>query len=181
MEIKALDLFQAYSENKLPKDGGFIVSSFLAETSPYSIYEIVGYSSVKNIYLADDGLTFQSDGNKLFVLVEPVTYPKKYIEPFRRDSREKIPHRFAELDIISTKDQSKIMVSKEPIMSYSSFTIMRPTGLNFSFVFFNRPDVADSLKLFFEKTLNKESNVPRGDATNGAKAIIKSLERFSVF
>ena len=181
MEAKALDLFQAYSESKMPKDGGYIVSSFLSETSPYSIFEIIGYSSVKNIYLADNGLTFQSDGNKVFVLVEPVTYSKKYIEPFRRDSKEKIPHRFTELEIITARDQSKVMVSKEPIMSYGSFTIMRPTGLNFSFVFFSRPDVAESLKLFFEKTLNKEANIPRGDASTGAAAILKSLERFSIF
>ena len=99
MAPKALDLFQAYSQDKLPREGGYIVSSFFSETSTYSIYEVVAYSGVKNIYLTEEGLTFQTDGSKLFVLVEPPTYPRKYIEPFRRESSQTIPHRFSELDI----------------------------------------------------------------------------------
>jgi len=33
MAIKALDLFQAYSQNNLPKEGGYIVSSFFNKNS----------------------------------------------------------------------------------------------------------------------------------------------------
>ncbi len=47
-DAKALDLFQAYNEGKLPEDdGGYIVSSFFDANSTYSIYEIVAYDNVK--------------------------------------------------------------------------------------------------------------------------------------
>ena len=164
MPIRALDLFQAYSSNSLPKDGGFIVSSFLKETSSYSRYEVIAYSAVKNLYLSAEGLTFQSDGNKIYILVEPSNYAKKYIEPFRRDTEEHIPHRFNELDILITKNQTKVMVSKKPIMTYTSFTIVRPTGINFSFVFYRLPDILESTAAFFEKTLNSEAKIPKTDS-----------------
>ncbi len=179
MEIKALDLFQAYAEDKLPKNGGFLISSFLNETSTYSKFEVVAYSAVKNLYFSPDGLTFQSDGNKLFVLVEPPSYPKKYMEPFRRDSGEHIPHRFNELEIITARDQSKIMISKEPILTYGSFTIMKPTGINFSFVFYRLENVLDSIRLFFVETLNKEAKIAKRDAEAATKVIIKGLSSFT--
>ena len=180
MAIKALDLFQAYTQDKLPKGGGYIVSSFLNERSTYSQYEVVAYSAVKSLYLTSDGLTFQSDGNKLFVLVEPPTYHRKYIEPFRRDSGDKIPHSFSELKIHTAKDQSKIMVSNEPVFTYGSFTIMRPTGINFAFVFYNLEDVMESVRLFFEKTLNQEAKVPKSDAKKASAIIIERVGQFTV-
>jgi hypothetical protein len=181
MAVKALDLFQAYSNGNLPKDGGYIVSSFLSETSAYSRFEIIAYSAVKSLYLSSDGLTFQSDGNKLFILVEPANYPKKYIEPFRRDTNEHVPHRFNEMEIFSAKNQSKVMVSKEPIITYTSFTILKPTGINFAFVFYNLPDVLDSIKMFYEKTLNQEAKVPAHDAKNAAELIVDGLKKFTIF
>ncbi len=181
MAIKALDLFQAYSQNKLPKEGGYIISSFFSENSTYSKYEIVAYNGVKSLYLSEDGLTFQTDGNKLFVLVEPPNYPRKYIEPFRRDSKEQIPHRFSELEILVAKNQTKIMISKEPIIAYSAFTILKPRGMNFSFIFYNLPDVFETIKLFFSKTLNKEAKVPQADAEKAAQAIIEGLKKFSIW
>jgi hypothetical protein len=140
----------------------------------------VAYSAVKSLYLSTEGLTFQSDGNKLFVLVEPATYQKKYIEPFRRDTHEKIPHRFAELDILTTKDQSRLMVSKEPIVTYGSFTILKPTGINFAFIFYKLPDLMASLERFFEKTLNQEARIPRSEAKKAGDLIIQGLGRFKI-
>ena len=180
MAVKALDLFQAYSQEKLPKEGGYIVSSYLSDTSTYSIFEIVAYSNVKNLFLSEDGLTFQSNGNKMFVLIEPPTYPKKYIEPYNRDSQEKIPHRFSELKSHTTRDQSKIMVSGQPIMTYGSFTIMRPTGVNFAFVFYALPDVEQSIKMFFEKTMNQEAKIPQGDAREATVLVLECLQQFTI-
>ncbi len=181
MQAKALDLFQAYSQNKLPREGGYIVSSFFNEQSTYSKYEIVAYNGVKSLYLSEDGLTFQTDGNKLFVLVEPPNYPRKHVEPFRRDSREQIPHRFSELEILTAKNQTKIMISKDPIIAYSAFTIFKPKGIDFSFIFYNLPDVFDTIKLFFTKTLNREAHVPQNDAAKAAEAIIRGLKKFSIW
>ncbi len=181
MAAKALDLFQAYSQGKLPKDGGYIVSSFFDETSAYSIYEVVAYSGVKNIHLSSEGLSFQTDGNKLYILSEPVNYAKKFIEPVSRSRKEQIPHRFSELDIYTTKKQFKIMVSKAPIISYSSFTILKPAGINFSLCFYNLPDILDTLSFFFNQTLTREAGIGKADSKEAAKIIINNVKKFSVW
>src|SRR5208337_1189634 len=137
MKAKALELFKAYSDSQLPSDGGYIVSSFLDETSSYARYEVVAYSGVKSIVLTEEGLTFQTDGKKLFVLSEPPSYAHKAMEPFRRTDREQIPLRFSELNILATRNQTKVMVSREPLMTYGSFTVLKPSGINFSFIFYN--------------------------------------------
>lgn len=180
MAVKAMDLFDAYSKNMLPSDQGFIVSSFFSVNSAYSRYEVVSYNNVKSIYPAEEGLTFQTDGKKMHILVEPANYPKKAEEPFVRSSNEQIPHRFSELDLHTCKNQTKIYTGKDAVMSYTSFTIMKPTGLNFAFIFYFLPDVYDSLALFFEKTLNKEAGVPLLDAKKVAKPLaLKIKDRIS--
>ena len=180
-ELKAVDLFKAYSESKLPSDGGYIVSSFLDEHSAYSRYELVAYSGVKSIVLTPDGLTFQTDGNKLFVLAEPPNYAQKHLEPFRRTAKEQIPHRFAELDILTTKNQTKVMVSKNPLMTYGSFTILKPTGENVAFIFYNLADVLTSISKFFSAALNKEAGVPKTEAEKAAHLVVEGLKKFTIW
>jgi len=181
MPAKALDLFQAYSQEKLPRDGGYIVSSFFDPSSTYSHYEVVGYSGVKSIQVTEEGLVFQTDGNKLFVLVEPPTYARKHEEPVNRVTGEQIPHRFSELEIYTAKNQTKVMVSKDPVMTYTSFTILKPTGINFALVFYNLPDVLASLGSFFTQTLNKEAGVPQIDSKKAADFIIQGLRKFTIW
>jgi hypothetical protein len=181
MPVKALDLFQAYGQNKLPAEGGYIVSSFFQEQSSYSTYEVVAYNGVKALYLSEEGLTFQTDGNKLYVLAEPAAYTNKHEEPFRREKRFQVPHRFSEMELVTARNQTRVMVSKEPILAYSSFTILRPTGINFAFFFFNLPDVLDSIAVFFEKTLNREAAVPQTDARKAAGLITRGLQRFTIW
>lgn len=179
MSVKALDLFQAFNDNALPTTGGYIVSSFFDVHSKYARYEIVSYSGVKNIFQSEDGLTFQSDGKKIYILAEPPTYPKKFIEPYVRDKAELIPHRFSELHIQVAHNQTKVMFSKEPVNSYSSFTILRPTSINFALVFFPAPDLAQTMTLFFSKTLNREAGVPQADAEKIAAAITGCLAKLA--
>jgi hypothetical protein len=181
MATKALDLFQAYAQDKLPREGGYIISSFFQESSAYAKYEVVAYSGVKALYLSEDGLTFQTDGNKLFVLSEPMNYSRKHVEPFRRDSHHQIPHRFTELEILTAKNQTRVMISKEPILTYSAFTILKPTGMNFAFIFFNLPDVLDTMERFFQKTLNQEAGIPVNDASKASKNIVDGLKHFTIW
>jgi len=171
MPVKAMDLFDAYQKSALPKDQGFLVTSYFSNNSAYSRYEIVSYANVKSIYPNDGGLTFQTDGKKLFILVEPANYPQKGLEPYVRPTEEQIPHRFSELECFPCKNQSKLYYGKDAVISYGSFTIMRPTGMNFAFIFYNLPDLYDSLKLFFEKTFNREAGVPLNDAKKCAAAV----------
>jgi hypothetical protein len=176
MPLKAMDLFEAYASDKLPKDEGYIVSSFFNTSSAYSIYEIVSYSGVKSIYVTDTGLTFQTNGKKLHILIEPASYPNKAIEPYVRANNEQIPLRFNELEILTAKNQTKIMIAKKPVMSFSSFTILKPTGINFALVFYQMPDLYDTVTLFFEKTLNQEAGIPQQDAKKSAKRISAIME-----
>ena len=180
-DVKALDLFQAYNEGKLPQDGGYIVSSFFKNNTPYSIYEVVAYGGVKNITVGGEGMTFQTDGCKLHILVEPAMYSKKYIEPVSRERGSSIPFRFNELNIHNSKNQYKIMVPKEPVITYSSFTILPPTGINFALCFYNKPEIFDTLEFFFVQTLNKEAQVPKKDSEVAAKLIIEGVKKFNVF
>ena len=93
----------------------------------------------------------------------------------------KWPHRFNELEIPTAKNQTKVMVSKIPTMTYSSFTILRPTGINFSLLIFNTPDVLNTMEYFFTETINKEAGVPKSDAKKAAAYIVEGIKRFSIF
>ncbi|MDR2019424.1 MAG: hypothetical protein LBQ14_01510 [Treponema sp.] len=177
MAIKAMDLFEAYAQDKLPKDQGYIISSFFSNNSAYSIYEIVSYSGVKSIYLTETGLTFQTNGRKLHVLIEPASYPNKSIEPYVRSNNEQIPLRFSELETIVAKNQSKIMIAKKPLDSFSSFTILKPTGINFALVLYRLPDLFETVAAFFEKTFNKEAGIPMVDAKKGSKKVAEIIEK----
>jgi hypothetical protein len=177
MAVKAMDLFEAYEQDKLPKDEGYVISSFFNDNTAYSIYEIVSYSGVKSIYLTETGLTFQTNGRKLHILIEPASYPNKSIEPYVRSNNEQIPLRFSELEQITAKNQSKIMIAKKPIDSFSSFTILKPTGVNFSLVFYRLPDLFNTLATFFEKTFNQEAGIPQYDAKKGAKRAAEIVEQ----
>ncbi|MCF7937650.1 MAG: hypothetical protein K9L68_03530 [Spirochaetales bacterium] len=181
MALKAVDLFQAYHDDMLPREGGWIVTSFFDPNSTYSKYEVVAYSGVKGIFLNEEGMTFQSDGNKLFVLVEPPSYPKKQVEPYIRDTKQQIPHRFSELNTYTTKNQIRVLVSKEPVMTYSSFTITTPHGLDFSILFYNLEDVYDTIDDFFQKTFNREGGIPRTDARNASKLVVEGLKKFTIW
>jgi hypothetical protein len=176
MPVKAMDLFDAYAKNALPKDLGYIVSSSFSTHSVYSHYEIVSYNNVKSIYPSEEGLTFQTDGKKLFVLVEPANYPNKAMEPYVRSTAEKIPLRFSELDSHTCKNQTRVYWGKDAVMSYGAFTVARPAGINFSFCFYNLPDMHQSLQLFFEKTLSKECSVPMADAKKIAAAVATAVK-----
>ena len=176
MSVKAMDLFDAYQKSALPKDEGYLVSSFFSTHTAYSRYEIVSYANVKSIYPQDEGLTFQTDGKKLCVLCEPSNYHQKGIEPYVRSSGEQIPYRFNELDVHTCKNQTKIYYAKKSIITYGSFTVMRPTGMNFAFVFYKLPDMFDSMGLFFEKTFNKEAGVPLTDAKKVAAQVMDKVK-----
>ncbi len=176
MPIKAMDLFDAYQKSALPKEEGFLVSSFFSTHTAYSRYEVVSYANVKSIYPNEAGLTFQTDGKKLYILVEPSNYHQKGMEPYVRPSNEQIPLRFSELELHTTKNQSKVFYGKNCVHTYGSFTIMRPTGMNFSFVFYKLPDVYESLQLFFEKTFNKEAGIPLADSKKIAAAVTEKVK-----
>ena len=61
-------------------------------------------------------------------------------------------------------------------MSPTAPSIARPEGINFSFCFYQFPDIHQSLQLFFEKTFNKECSMPLPDAKKVAAASPKHIK-----
>jgi len=181
MAEKVMDLFEAYNQDKLPKDHAYIVSSFINGNNGYSIYEVISYSGVKDIYPEGEGLTFQSQGKKMHMLIEPPTYPKKATEPYLRDKEDRIPLRFMDLDLITARNQSKIFIGKKPKESLTAFTVAKPEGFNVSFVFYELPDLYDNLTKFFEHTFNKDAKVPQADARKAAKMVVEVVEKQMAF
>ena len=175
--VKFRNLFDAYAMGKLPFANGYIVSSFFSESSAYSIYEIVSYGGVKEIFPTATGLQFVAGGKKLHILVEHDTYAKKYEEPVSRAEGERIPKRFSELETIIAKNQTRIMVAKEPNELTGSFTILKPFSLNFAVVFYQLGDMYKSLADFFEKSLNLQRKVPQSDAKKAAALIATTAEK----
>jgi hypothetical protein len=175
--VKYLNLFDAFKQNKLPAEQGYIISSFFSETSAYAIYEIVSYAGVKNIFEAGDSLQFTSGGKKLYILVEPATYNNKPVEPVSRSRSdgESIPKRFYELEILTAKNQTKIMIAKEPDELTGSFTILKPTRMNFSIVVYELPDIHETIVGLFTESLNMDRKVPQADAKRAAQAIAKVI------
>lgn len=165
------ELFGAYNKGELPTQGGYIVSSFFDDSSTYTKYEVTSYNNVKDIFVNEEGITFQADGMKIFVLVEPANYAKKHIEPTYRDSFHSIPYRVKEVETFTSRRQDTIMVGKEPVMSFGSFTVLKSVGNNFSYVFYMGDDIEDSIEKFFADSIWKDARVPKGDAQNAAKTI----------
>jgi len=176
-DVPFRNLFDAYKLGKLPFGQGYIVSSFFSERTAYSIYEIVSYGGVKEIFPSETGLQFVAGGKKLYVLVEHDTYAVKYMEPVSRAQGESIPKRFNELETIIAKNQSRIMVAKEPNELTGSFTILRPNSLNFAVVFYQVADVYKAMGDFFLDSLNRQRKVPQGDAKKAAQLITATVAK----
>ena len=180
-DLKAMELFKAFGADKLPKDHAYIVSTFVNAKSGYTIYEVISYSGVKAIYIEGDGLTFQSSGKKMHILIEPPSYPQKATEPFLREKADQIPLRFKELNVINCKNQIRIYMAQKPIDSLSSFTVAKPVGYNVSYLFYDLPDIYDTLSKFFVQTFNKDAMVPQADAKKAAKEAVSVIEKLMTF
>jgi hypothetical protein len=178
---KATSLLKAYLSNSIPSHGAFIISSFFDPDSAYSIYEITAFGNVKDIFKTPEGLVFKTDGNRMHILVEPPTYSQRFSEPVHRETGKSIPYRFNECEIITGKKQEKIMVAKEPLMLYSSFTILDSSGDNFSFLFFPTEDVYLAMKKFIADTLYNDCNLTKDECMAAAAASISTLKKFTVW
>ena len=164
MALRAMELYEDYEKNMLPREEGYVVSAFYLPDSPYSILEVISYSEVKNFFASTDSLTFQSNGKKIYILVEPSSYNHKSQEPYVRPSKYQIPLRFNDLNIYTCKNQYKVMYNKEPQMMMTSFTVLKPTGHNFSLIVFQQDDIQQTLARLFQSALHNESNVPMNDS-----------------
>jgi hypothetical protein len=174
------ELFNAYSKGEFPMNGGYIMSAFFQDQSMYTKFEMISYSNVKDIYLTEEGLTFQADGHKIFWIVEPSSYTGKQIEPTYRGDYEKIPYRFKEVLIYTTRRQDRILIGKEPVYSYTSFTVMKSRGQSYSSIFFMADDIIETMSNYFITSLYKEAGVPRADAQKVSQDLVELFKKIIV-
>jgi hypothetical protein len=170
------DLFQAYLSNELPTEGGLIVTSMFDEEITYTKYEVTSYNNVKDFYRNEDGIVFQADGYKQFVVVEPASYNNKHVEPAMRDGVHSIPYRFKEIDTFTTRRQDRIMLGKAPVITYGSFTILQPKGENFAYIIYKDDEILSTVEAFFAKSLWQDARVPKIDAEKAAKGIAETIK-----
>lgn len=178
---KAMNLAKAYLSNEIPANGGFILSSFYDPNSAYAIYELTAYKNVKDIYQTPEGLVFKTDGNRTHMLIEPATYTQRYTEPVHRERGFTIPYRFADMTITTGKKQEKIMVPHEPVMLYSSFTVLNDEAENFSFLFFPSQDVYMAIKTFVADTLYNDCGLTKGDARMASETFMETIKKFTIW
>ena len=178
---RAMNLSKAYYSNEIPNNGGFIISTFFDPDSTYAIYELTAYKNVKDIYQSPDGLIFKTDGSRTHILVEPASYVQKYSEPVHREKGKSIPYRFADMTIINGKKHEKIMIPNEPIMLYSSFTILNNEGDSFSFLFFPSEDVYIAIRKFVADSLYNDCGVTKIESKEASELFMSTVKKFTVW
>jgi hypothetical protein len=52
--------------------------------------------------------------------------------------------------------------------------------MNFALLFYPLPDMLDTMKAFFEKTLNKEAGIPQVDAQKIARKTVENMKKILV-
>lgn len=178
---KGTSLIKAYMTESIPPEGGFIVTAYFIGGSSYSIYEVTAYRNVKDIFRTPDGVTFKTDGNRTHMLVEPAIFTKKYIEPVNREAGFSVPYRFSELDVITTHKSEKVMVPHDPIMLYSSFTILEKQGDYFSYIFHLTKDVYIAMKKFIADSLYNDCNLTSIEARDCSAKFLETIKKFTIF
>jgi len=53
-------------------------------------------------------------------------------------------------------------------LTHTSFTILKPTGDNFAYIFFDTDDLVPAAHKFFVDTLWKDANIPKIDSEKAA-------------
>ena len=176
----AKELFPAYQHGDLPQKNGYIISTFYHGSSTYTRYELISFDNVKDIFMTEEGLTFQAEGRKVYVLVEPAGWPDSHTEPAYRTDSERIPYRTKELVTYTTKRQDRVYVGREPVVSYANFTVLKPVGNNVAYVFYPTDDVRKNLMEYFRLSLWKQARVPQSDAREVVKIINQVFEKIIV-
>jgi hypothetical protein len=92
-----------------------------------------------------------------------------------------MPKRFDELETIIARNQYRVMVAKEPNEISGSFTILKPTSLNFSIVFYDNQQTYETIESFFIESLNRQRRVPQGDAKKAAQLIRSTINKSMSF
>ncbi len=183
----AMELFEAYAQNKLPETEGLIISAFFKEDSAYSVYEVISYSDIKDIYMTSDALSFKANGKKIILIAEPPKFAQSNKEPFNRNKGFQVDLAFSDTFVNTAESKAKLIFNKEPKLMPDGFEITKPEGINFSFLFYinedknnedaNSKSGIENLEDFLVKSLNQEAIIPLTDAKKTAKYFLEILNK----
>ena len=59
-----VDLFDGLAKGVIDNRGGFIINSLFDDKYNYVVFETISFAGVRNIYIEDGGVIFQTDGRK---------------------------------------------------------------------------------------------------------------------
>lgn len=177
----ALHLFDAFTKNKLPKYGGYIVCVRFVDDTGYTIIEIIGYENLQDIYPEGDTLVFKSVGCKLFAVVEPGGYLLKSVEPVNRPNDQLIPYRFSELARITSKRFQSVLIGRKPVFMPASFSVFKPAGEDLAILFYDQAEVYASIQDFIIMILRDKLGLPAADARKAAEIIARGTREFRLW
>ncbi len=165
MERIAVDLYQGLTDESIPLHGGggFIFNARFATDSNYAIFETITFRNVRNIVMTDQGVTFYSDGNRVFVLYEPKNYVRRHIEPYLREDKERIPQRFSESLVYSLPGGDRLLFSRKPYFSRGSFTVENPEAGAIVQYFYDRPDAERHIATQLGEILHRDFGILQRD------------------
>ncbi len=182
MEKRWVELFEGMVKSEIPFDGtGYILATHFRENSNYTTIEIIAFKNVKNFIQGEDDITFYSDGYKIFILYEPISYRFRFQEPFLRESHDSIPLRWKELHTVEMPNHDRVFVSREPYMSYGSFNVEKPDSGNFVFYFYHNEKTIQSMDHFLGKILTDDLKIPKSKVPEVLEHIHTNLENFQKF
>lgn len=180
VEFKALDLYQAYAENKIPQDQGIIFQASFDKNGMWIIFEYIVYSEITSLFLSDEGITFQASALKTVFLMESSDFPEKEIDPVYRIIHKNLPFRISDMDICGEESRSIIRYNKGPVRVYGLFSVEKSAGKDFSFVFTVNTESFFALHRLIKKTLEEECGVPSDTALSVAVKTITILKKTAV-
>ena len=73
------------------------------------------------------------------------------------------------------------MVGIEPLMLYSSFTILEKQGDYFSFIFHPTSDVYVAMRKFIADSLYNDCGLSTADSKNTAAKVLETIKKFTIF
>jgi hypothetical protein len=180
MALKWIDLFEGLMKESIPFDeNGYIVRvTFDRQSSNYAVIEMIAFKNVKNVAISDRSVTFYSDGYKIFVAYEPVTYRFRYQEPYLRDGIYQFPARFNEVETIELPKHDKIFVSQKPYISQGSFNLNRPATGDLAYYIYYNARVEAHIFQFIDSILTDDLGITKSVLPEVNKYIKQNLEYF---
>ncbi len=180
MALKWIDLFDGLMKEAIPfEENGYIIkATFDQEASNYAVIELIAFKNVKNVAISDSGVTFYSDGYKVYLAYEPVTYRFRYQEPYLRDGIYHFPARFNEIETIEMPKHDKIFISKKPYMSQGSFNVDRPGAGDLTYYIYNNQRVEEHIFQFINSILTDDLRITKSVMPEVNKYIKQNLEFF---